>query len=48
MLGFPTLHPLGTLVKLQYDLFYSKRQSFYLDMVILIRTAITMLFRRGQ
>jgi lipopolysaccharide/colanic/teichoic acid biosynthesis glycosyltransferase len=38
----------GTLVKLQYDLFYIKRQSFYLDMVILIRTAITMLFRRGQ
>ena len=38
----------GTLVKLQYDLFYIKHQSFYLDMVILIRTAIDMLFRRGQ
>ena len=38
----------GTLVKLQYDLFYIKHQSFYLDTVILIRTAIDMLFRRGQ
>jgi exopolysaccharide biosynthesis polyprenyl glycosylphosphotransferase len=38
----------GTLVKLQYDLFYIKHQSFYLDMVILIRTVVDMLFRRGQ
>ena len=38
----------GTLVKLQYDLFYIKHMSFYLDMVIIIRTAIDMLFRRGQ
>jgi lipopolysaccharide/colanic/teichoic acid biosynthesis glycosyltransferase len=38
----------GTLLKLQYDLFYIKHMSFYLDMVIIIRTAIDMLFRRGQ
>ncbi len=38
----------ATLIKLQYDLFYIKHQSFYLDMVIIIRTAIDMLFRRGQ
>ncbi len=38
----------ATLVKLQYDLFYIKHLSFYLDLVILIRTAVVMLFRRGQ
>lgn len=38
----------GTLVKLQYDLYYIKYQSVYLDVVIVIRTAVDMLFRRGQ
>ncbi len=38
----------ATLVKLQYDLFYIKHQSFYLDLLILIRTAVLMLYRRGQ
>ncbi len=38
----------GTLVKLQYDLYYIKYQSIYLDLVIVIRTAVDMLFRRGR
>ncbi|MEZ4455509.1 MAG: sugar transferase [Gemmatimonadales bacterium] len=38
----------GTLVKLQYDLYYIKNQSLYLDFVIMIRTAVDMLFRRGR
>lgn len=38
----------GTLVKLQYDLYYIKYQSTYLDLVIIIRTAVDMLFRRGR
>jgi exopolysaccharide biosynthesis polyprenyl glycosylphosphotransferase len=38
----------GTLIKLQYDLFYIKHMSLYLDVVIIVRTAIDMLFRRGQ
>lgn len=37
-----------TLVKLQYDLYYIKHQSLYLDLVILIRAAVVMLFRRGR
>jgi lipopolysaccharide/colanic/teichoic acid biosynthesis glycosyltransferase len=38
----------GTLVKLQYDLYYIKHQSLYLDVLILVRTAVDMLFRRGR
>jgi lipopolysaccharide/colanic/teichoic acid biosynthesis glycosyltransferase len=37
-----------TLVKLQYDLYYIKHQSLWLDVVILVRTAADMLFRRGR
>ena len=38
----------ATLVKLQYDLYYIKHQSLYLDVLILVRTAVDMLFRRGR
>ncbi|MBU2525758.1 MAG: exopolysaccharide biosynthesis polyprenyl glycosylphosphotransferase [Bacteroidetes bacterium] len=36
------------LEKLQYDLFYLKHRSLYLDMVILVKTFSTVLFFRGQ
>ena len=37
-----------TLVKLQYDLYYIKHQSLFLDVVILTKTAIDMLTLRGR
>ncbi len=38
----------GTLIKLQYDLFYIKHRSVFLDINILIKTLSTVLFYRGQ
>ncbi len=38
----------GTRIKLQYDLYYIKHQSLYLDLLILIKTAIHMVTMRGQ
>ena len=34
--------------KLQYDLFYIKRRSFFLDLNIIIKTVSTVLYYRGQ
>lgn len=36
------------LQKLQYDLFYLKHRSFYLDIIILVKTFSTIIFFRGQ
>ena len=35
-------------MKLQYDLYYIKHRSLALDVVILVRTAVDMLLRRGR
>lgn len=37
-----------SLIKLQYDLYYIKRRSIYLDLNIIIKTLSTVLFYRGQ
>lgn len=37
-----------SLIKLQYDLYYIKRRSMYLDLNIIIKTLSTVLFYRGQ
>ena len=37
-----------SLVKLQYDLYYIKHRSIFLDINVLIKTASTVLFYRGQ
>ncbi len=37
-----------SLVKLQYDLFYIKHRSFFLDFNIIIKTLSTVIFLRGQ
>ena len=37
-----------TLEKLQYDLFYLKHRSFYLDLVITLKTIATMMSREGR
>ena len=37
-----------SLLKLQYDLYYIKRKSFFLDINILVKTISTMIFFRGQ
>ena len=37
-----------SLLKLQYDLYYIKHRSFFLDMNILIKTISTMIYYRGQ
>lgn len=37
-----------TLEKLQYDLFYLKHRSFYLDLIITLKTIATMLSREGR
>jgi len=34
--------------KLEYDLYYIKHQSFFLDMLIIFRTIKTVLFRKGS
>lgn len=36
-----------SLVKLQYDLYYLKQRSFYLDMAIALKTIATILSKRG-
>jgi lipopolysaccharide/colanic/teichoic acid biosynthesis glycosyltransferase len=36
-----------TLKKLQYDLFYIKNRSLYLDFTIILKTIATVLLRRG-
>ncbi len=37
-----------SLTKLQYDLFYIKRRSFFLDFNIIVKTISTVLYYRGQ
>ncbi|GAA3613935.1 sugar transferase [Flavivirga amylovorans] len=37
-----------SLLKLQYDLYYIKHKSFFLDINILVKTISTMIFFRGQ
>lgn len=37
-----------SLIKLQYDLFYIKRRSFFLDVNIIVKTISTILYYRGQ
>jgi lipopolysaccharide/colanic/teichoic acid biosynthesis glycosyltransferase len=37
-----------SLLKLQYDLYYIKHRSFFLDCNILIKTLSTVIFFRGQ
>jgi lipopolysaccharide/colanic/teichoic acid biosynthesis glycosyltransferase len=37
-----------SLLKLQYDLYYIKHRSFFLDVNILIKTLSTVIFYRGQ
>ncbi len=37
-----------SLIKLQYDLYYIKHRSIYLDLNIIIKTISTVLFYRGQ
>jgi len=37
-----------SLTKLQYDLFYIKRRSFFLDVNIIIKTLSTIIFFKGQ
>ena len=37
-----------SLLKLQYDLYYIKRRSFFLDVNILIKTLSTVIYFRGQ
>ena len=37
-----------SLIKLQYDLYYIKHRSFYLDFNIFLKTITTVLFYRGQ
>ena len=37
-----------SLIKLQYDLYYIKHRSIYLDLNIIFKTITTVLFYRGQ
>jgi lipopolysaccharide/colanic/teichoic acid biosynthesis glycosyltransferase len=37
-----------SLVKLQYDLFYIKHRSLFLDINIIVKTLSTILYYRGQ
>jgi exopolysaccharide biosynthesis polyprenyl glycosylphosphotransferase len=37
-----------TIVKLEYDLYYIKRRSLFVDIIVLLRTPATMLGLRGQ
>ncbi len=37
-----------SLTKLQYDLYYIKHRSFFLDIIIIIKTLSTVIFFRGQ
>jgi lipopolysaccharide/colanic/teichoic acid biosynthesis glycosyltransferase len=37
-----------SLLKLQYDLYYIKHRSFFLDANVVVKTLSTMLFFRGQ
>jgi lipopolysaccharide/colanic/teichoic acid biosynthesis glycosyltransferase len=37
-----------SIVKLQYDLYYIKHRSIFLDINIMIKTLSTVLFYRGQ
>lgn len=37
-----------SLLKLQYDLYYIKHRSFFLDIIIMVKTLSTMIFFRGQ
>ena len=34
--------------KLEYDLYYIKHQSIFLDLLVIFRTAKTVLFRKGS
>jgi len=37
-----------SLIKLQYDLYYIKHRSFFLDLNIIIKTLSTIIYYRGQ
>lgn len=37
-----------SLEKLQYDLYYIKHRSFFLDIIVIVRTISTVLYYRGQ
>ncbi|MCS7222926.1 MAG: sugar transferase, partial [Anaerolineae bacterium] len=37
-----------TVIKLQYDLYYIKHWSLWLDLVILLKTVLDMLTLRGR
>ena len=37
-----------SLIKLQYDLYYIKHRSIYLDLNIIVKTISTVLFYKGQ
>ncbi len=37
-----------SLLKLQYDLYYIKHRSFFLDVNVIVKTLSTMIFFRGQ
>jgi lipopolysaccharide/colanic/teichoic acid biosynthesis glycosyltransferase len=37
-----------SLIKLQYDLFYIKHRSLFLDINVLVKTLSTVLYYRGQ
>ncbi|ELY2018416.1 sugar transferase, partial [Flavobacterium psychrophilum] len=37
-----------SLIKLQYDLYYIKHRSIYLDLNIMVKTISTVLFYKGQ
>ncbi|MEJ2114085.1 MAG: sugar transferase, partial [Flavobacteriaceae bacterium] len=38
----------ASLIKLQYDLYYIKHRSFFLDANVIVKTLSTVLFYRGQ
>ena len=42
------VYSLDALEKLQYDLFYIKRRSLFLDISIVFKTLSTIIFFRGQ
>ena len=46
--NYPYANSVGdTLVKLQYDLYYIKHQSLYLDLIIVLKTIGVVLTMRG-
>jgi lipopolysaccharide/colanic/teichoic acid biosynthesis glycosyltransferase len=39
---------MDTLIKLQYDLYYIKHQSLYLDLLILLKSLAAVIFFQGR